>query len=183
MSEDDLVWKLGEETPAHDYRVFSTAFVEGTHPQTGARKRFSLIRCQDWVNVVALTTDDRIVMLRQFRPGDARVHLEIPGGLIDPGEDPVAAAVRELAEETGYVGGNAELIGRVAPNPALQNNTLFTVRIRGVALGQAPTPDDGEVLAVTTASRADCRRWLVDGTISHALVMVAFGHLAFRGEL
>lgn len=183
MSDDDLAWQLGTETRAHDYRVFTTATVEGTHPHTGARKQFSLIRCQDWVNVIALTRDDRIVMLRQFRVGDARVHLEVPGGLIEPGEDPAVAAARELAEETGYVGGTAELIGQVAPNPALQNNTLYTVQITGVSLDQAPAPDDGEVLAVTTATRADCRRWLVDGTISHALVMVAFAHLAFRGEL
>lgn len=182
MSEpfEDLVWKLGARLPGHDYRIFTTGFVEAAHPRTGAIKRFSLIECADWVNVIALTGDERVVLLRQFRPGTSRVCLEIPGGMIEPGEDPCAAAARELAEETGYTGTSWELIGKVAPNPAIQNNTLYTVLARGAALTRPPAPDDGEVLAVETASLADCQRWLACGEIDHALVVVAFAHLALR---
>jgi ADP-ribose pyrophosphatase len=176
---DDLAWKLGARLPGHDYRVFTTAFVEATHPRTGVHRRFSLIHCVDWVNVVALTTDRRVVLVRQYRPGVDRVCLEIPGGMIDPGEDPCAAAVRELAEETGYTGGTVELLGRVSPNPAIQSNTLYNVLIRGVVPGPA-SPDDGEVLGVETASLADCQRRILDGEIDHALVVVAFAHLALR---
>jgi 8-oxo-dGTP pyrophosphatase MutT (NUDIX family) len=179
---EDLVWKLGARLPGHDYRIFTTGFVDAAHPRTGAIKRFSLIDCADWVNVIALTGDDRVVLLRQFRPGTARVCLEIPGGIIEPGEAPVAAAARELAEETGYTGGSYQLIGKVAPNPAIQGNTLYTVLARGVALTLPPTPDDGEVLAVETASLAECQRRLLAGEIDHALVVVAFAHLALRGR-
>jgi ADP-ribose pyrophosphatase len=179
-ARDDLVWQLGARLPGHDYRIFTTHFVEATNPRTGVLKRFSLIECVDWVNVIALTSDERVVLIRQYRPGVDRVCLEIPGGMIDPGEAPLAAAARELAEETGYTGGTLELIGRVAPNPAIQNNTLFTVLARGVTLTQAPMPDAGEVIQVSTATLAECQRHLRDGEIDHALVLVAFAHLALH---
>jgi len=177
---DNLAWKLGARLPGHDYRIFTTGFVEATHPRTGAVKRFSLIDCVDWVNVIALTDTGRVVLLRQFRPGTNQICLEIPGGMMEPGEDPLAAAARELAEETGYTGGSLQVLGRVAPNPAIQNNALYTVLARGVTLTQAPAPDDGEVLSVETASLADCQRRILAGEIDHALVVVAFAHLALR---
>jgi 8-oxo-dGTP pyrophosphatase MutT (NUDIX family) len=183
-ARDDLGWRLGARLPGHDYRIFTTSFVDAAHPRSGALKRFSLIECVDWVNVIALTSDERVVLLRQYRAGVDQVCLEIPGGMIEPGEAPEAAAARELAEETGYTGGALSLIGKVRPNPAIQNNTLYTVLARGVALTQAATPDDGEVLEVSTAPLAECHRRLRDGEIDHALVVVAFAHLALRtGEL
>jgi len=176
----DLMWKLGARLPGHDYRIFTTGFLEATNPRTGAHKRFSLLDCPDWVNVIALTTDERVVLVRQFRAGTRQICLEIPGGMIDPGEDPCAAAARELAEETGYTGGSLELLGRVAPNPAFQSNTLYTVLARGVARTRPPEPDDGEVIEVETATLAECQQRLLSGEIDHALVVVAFAHLALQ---
>src|SRR5690242_13102068 len=111
---DDLRWRLGTRYPGHDYRVFRTSFVDGRHEQTGKAIRFSIIEATSWVNIIALTRDERVVLVRQYRAGVDRVCLEIPGGMVDPGEEPAQAAARELVEETGYTTANWRLIGSVA---------------------------------------------------------------------
>lgn len=174
---DDLRWRRGAEHPGHDDRIFQTRTLDAYHPHTGAPHRFSLLACGDWVNVIALTPDDHVVLLRQWRPGTDTVGVEIPGGLIDPGEAPLTAAARELEEETGYRAVAWRALGHVAPNPALQGNRLHTF----LALDATPTgarhPDAGEVLQVFTAPLDEVAAMLRDGRIEHALVMVAFTHL------
>ena len=174
-----LAWRLGARVPDRDYRVFKTAFVDGEHPRGGAPKRFSLIEAVDWVNVIALTTDQRVVLIRQFRPGADEVCLEIPGGMVDPGEAPEVAAARELAEETGYTSARWERLGVVSPNPAIMTNRLHSYLAHDCAPG-AQHLEGSEVIDVETAPLADCRAALVAGRIDHALVVAAFGHLAFR---
>ena len=175
---DDLVWRFGPHLPGHDYRIFKTAFVDGTHPRTGAIKRFSLIDAGDWVNVIALTTDDRVVLVRQFRAGTASVCLEIPGGMVDPGEDAATAAARELAEETGYRSTRWSLLGTSRPNPAIQNNALHTYLALACIQTAPPTPEGSEVIEVSTLPLADVQAQLRTGEIDHALVLAAFAHFA-----
>ena len=176
----DLVWRLGARIPAADYRVFETAFVDGVHPQTGETKRFSLIEAVDWVNVIAMTPELRVVLIRQFRVGAEEVCLEIPGGMIDPGEAPAEAAARELAEETGYTASHWEQIGDISPNPAIQTNRLYTFLARDAVQTSAPRLEGSEVIETETATLAECHAAIRDGRIDHALVLAAFAHLAFR---
>ncbi len=164
--------------------MFKTAFVDGTHPRTGATKRFSLIEAVDWVNVIALTPskngDERVVLIRQFRIGSASVCLEIPGGMVDPGETPAEAAARELAEETGYTAPDWEQLGNLSPNPAIQTNRLYTFLARNAVQTGAPRLEGSEVIETETAKLAECHAAIRDGRIDHALVVAAFAHLAFR---
>jgi len=179
---DDLVWRLGARTPGHDYGIFRTETVEADHPRGGPRKRFSLIACADWVNVIALTAKREVVLLRQFRPGTSAIYVEIPGGMIDPGEDPAHAAARELREETGYTSERWRPLGVVAPNPAIQGNRLFTFLAEDAERTAAATPDDGEVLAIHTAPLAAVYDQLRTGAIDHALVVAAFAHLMLADD-
>lgn len=175
-----LVWRLGARVPGHDYRIFTTAFVDGQHPRTGATKRFSLIDSVDWVNMIALTTDERVVLIRQYRVGAGEVCLEIPGGMVDAGETPAEAAARELIEETGYTSARWAQIGRVSPNPAIQTNHLYTFLALDAVQTSAPRPEGSEVIEVSTATLAECHAAIRDGRVDHALVIAAFAHLAFR---
>jgi ADP-ribose pyrophosphatase len=182
MSDDALRWRLGARLPGSDYRVFRTSFVEGVHPVRGTTKRFSVLEAVDWVNVIALTAEQRVVLVRQYRVGIDRVCLEIPGGMIDPGEDPITAGLRELREETGYSGGRATYLGKVAPNPAIQNNFLHTILVEGVTQTHELELESDEVIEVETAPLAEVRQKLLAGEIEHALVVVAFAHLALRNS-
>lgn len=174
----ELRWQLGLRTEGHDYRVFRTHFVDGTHPRTGASKRFSVIGATDWVNVIALTADEQVVLIRQWRAGVDRVCLEIPGGMVDPGESPDAAAARELLEETGYSAPRWTKLAALAPNPAIQDNTLHAYLAEGAVLTEAPHLDSSEVIALELTPLADAFAMVRDGRIDHALVVAAFGHLA-----
>jgi 8-oxo-dGTP pyrophosphatase MutT (NUDIX family) len=108
-----------------------------------------------WVNVVAVTQDDRVVLLRQYRPGIAAVYYEIPAGVVDAGEDVESAAKRELREETGFGGGRWTVLSRLSANPALQNNITTTFLAEGVEqLGEA-APESTEDLRIHLVKMGD----------------------------
>jgi ADP-ribose pyrophosphatase len=80
----------------------------------------------DWVTVVALTKEQEVVLVRQYRHGAQKVILELPGGASEPDESPLEAARRELLEETGYASDQFIQIGCVSPNPANQTNMIYS---------------------------------------------------------
>lgn len=173
-----LVWKMGARAPGHDYGIFRTSFVEGSHPDIANAKRFSIIDCTDWVNVIALTEAREVVLVRQFRVGLAEVCLEIPGGMIDAGEAPEVAAARELFEETGYRARGWKQLGAVAPNPAIFSNRLHIFLAEGAYRAGDAEPDGSEVIDVEILPLASVWRAISSGAIDHALVVAAFAQLA-----
>jgi ADP-ribose pyrophosphatase len=127
----------------------------------------------DWCNVLAETESGELVMIWQHRFGTDELSLEIPGGVIDEGEEPLAAARRELREETGYEAESFELVSVVEPNPALQNNKCWTYLARNARLVGATSFDELEDLEIAIVPRADIAKIIDDGTVTHALVIVA----------
>ncbi|MGH7956877.1 MAG: NUDIX hydrolase, partial [Opitutaceae bacterium] len=115
-------WEILGQRPQLQTRIFDVIGRVYRHPARSTEREFVVINAPDWVNVVALTPDRHLVLVRQFRYGIDEFSLEIPGGVIDAGEDPVVAGIRELREETGYSGAPAKLLGIVRPNPAMQSN-------------------------------------------------------------
>jgi 8-oxo-dGTP pyrophosphatase MutT (NUDIX family) len=148
-----------------------------THPARGQADDFFVIDLPDWALALALTPAHELVMVQQFRFGSARLGWELPAGCVDPGEDPVAAARRELYEESGYSGDAAELLGVVEPNPALQRNQCHIVLVRDARLTGAGDPGAHEEFAVRAIPLAEVAAMAADGRISHAIVHTALWFL------
>ena len=125
-------WERLIDATVDHFRIFQVRRTRYRHSRDAREGEFVVIDSNDWVNVVAVTDDGQLLLVRQFRFGRHAFSLEIPGGLIEAGEDPVAAGVRELREETGYAGHSARILGRVHPNPAIQSNTCHLVLVEGV---------------------------------------------------
>lgn len=165
--------QLGEEILVR-YKVFQVRKSRRRSPRTGADIGFFLIDTADWVNVIAVTTDEQLVLVRQFRHGSERFSLEIPGGIIDPHEtDPAAAAARELREETGYAADRIERIGVMNPNPALFTNRCTVFLATGCQRVAELAMDPGEDLEVLTVPVAALDGMIQRGEIDHALVLAA----------
>lgn len=111
-------WPTKTTRPLARYQIFSIRTDSKTSPRTGGDRNFYVIECSDWVNVIALTADQQLVMIQQYHHGTESVELEIPGGAMDPEDDsPVETAIRELREETGYEGKTPKLSATCVPIP------------------------------------------------------------------
>lgn len=141
--------------------------------RTAIARDFYKFHFPAWVNIVALTEKRALVVIRQYRFGTDRIEVEIPGGSVDVGEDPLEAGLRELLEETGYAGENGRIIGKVCPNPAIQNNFCYTVLVENVRRLAEPKQDDMEDIEVLTLPQDEVKKLVADGTISHGLVLNA----------
>jgi ADP-ribose pyrophosphatase len=166
-------WELLDSRIDRDYRVFRIKAEESLSPRTNKKGRFYVIDTNDWVNVIPVTENEEIVMIRQWRHGSKEITLEIPGGLVDE-SDPEEAAHRELLEETGYRGDRVTYLGSTNPNPAIFNNLCHTYLIEGVKKVSDIDLDPDEDIEVELVPVSEIPSLLKSGTINHALVIVAF---------
>ena len=167
-------WKKTGSKPLGDFRIFTLRSDTKISPRTGKEHDFFVLDSVDWVNVIAITPDQHLVMVEQFRHGSNTVELEIPGGLADRSDaSPVVTGVRELREETGYEGENARVLGKVFANPALMSNTCHTVIVENCRLKHAHEFDSGEDIITRLVPVADIPRLVAEEKIQHPLVVVA----------
>lgn len=175
-------WKEVATEFLQDCRVFQVFRTTSESPDGASRHDFFRIDSTDWVNVVPLTADGQVVMVRQYRHGARKDTLEVPGGMVDPGERPAEAAARELLEETGYRAGQIERLGSVNPNPALFGNRLHCFLATDAECVAEIENGPTEHTVVELHSPARVRELTLAGEIDHALVLATLHYLDLKRE-
>jgi ADP-ribose pyrophosphatase len=176
-------WMLLSSKRDKSCRVFDLRIDRACSPRTGQAHDFFVIESSSWVNIIPLTPDNNVVMVRQYRHGTREVTLELPGGLVENADSPESAALRELQEETGYGATAIIPLGHVHPNPAFQNNRCYSYLAENVFPIGVQKQDDQEDIGVVLEPLAAIPRLIREQVITHALVVAAFYryYLEYRG--
>ena len=176
-------WQQVGSKPLGDFRIFKIRSDEKISPRTGQHCDFFVLESVDWVNVIAVTPQDELVMVEQYRHGSNTVELEIPGGIMDAHEsDPVATGVRELREETGYEGTGARALNWVYANPAIMNNRSHFVVVENCEHRHECEFDHSEDLVTRLVPWREVSELIRTGKIRHPLVVAALYHFALARQ-
>ena len=170
-------WDLQENKLHSDCRIFEVWKRRFKRRSDGVEGDFFVLDTNDWVNVLALTPAKELVLVRQFRYGTEEFSLEPPGGVIEKGEDPIVAGLRELEEETGYVGKNPRLIGTARPNAAILSNRCFFVFVEDVVKTKDLDFDLHEELVTELHHTNKLKELVQRGKITHSIGVNAIFHL------
>ncbi len=136
-----------------------------------------VLESTDWVNIVAVTPSGELVIVYQYRSGVDNITGEIPGGMVDAGEESLAAAKRELQEETGYTTQEWRYLGAVEPNPAIHNNLCHHWLASNVVKTADISLDDGEDIQVECLTMEEIRAEMASGRFSHSLALSALSRV------
>ena len=167
-------WKRLHSKIVGSYRIFTIREDRYLLPRNHQERPFYILESNDWVNVIPLTEEGEVILIRQFRFGIEEVTLEIPGGIVEPGQTPLEAGQRELLEETGYQSDQWEYLGFVHPNPAFLNNRCHSFVARGVKKVAEIRQEESEEIETLQVPYPAIRDFIGEGAIAHSLVICAF---------
>ncbi|MGD2184962.1 MAG: NUDIX hydrolase [Desulfobacterales bacterium] len=168
-------WAVLKRERVGDFKIFSLHKKQVRSPRTGEIKEVQAIEFSDWVLILALTAQQEVVMVRQYRHGIEQVCLELPGGLVDPGDtSPELSAGRELLEETGFEASEIKLIGECCPQPAILSNRCYFYLAENAISAQTQNLDPGEDIEILKIPLKEIPARIESKEIDHGMVLLAF---------
>lgn len=170
-------WEHLDTEHGQDLILFQSQFSRYRNPRNGQVVRAVILQAPDWVNVVAVTPENEVVTVRQFRFGTKAITTEIPAGLVEHGETPLETAQRELREETGFISRDWHSLGYVEPNPAYLNNRCYLFLAQDAARIGEPDPEPGEDLRVDTLTLPALQKEITAGRLRHALALAGLNRV------
>ena len=151
-------------------------------PGSSGDKPYYAIKPEDYVSTIAVNTDGRIVLVRQYRPAVEGYTIELPSGHVSPGEDPKSAAKRELLEETGYIAEELYPLGCLAPDTGRLLNKLWCYFASDVTISpEEHTPEAG--IEVLTCSMGELKERISTSEFNHALNLAVLTLAIAKGKL
>ncbi len=174
MKNQPETWKRIRSETVADARVFTVRKDFCQRDSDGTESTFFVVENPDWVNVIALTKDGNVILIEQFRHGAEEVILEIPGGMVDEGENHTVTAARELLEETGYAPSEVIGLGMAHPNPAIQNNAVYFYLALDCEFRQEPHFDTTEHVVTRLVPLEEIKNLIESEQITHSLVLDSF---------
>lgn len=167
-------WIKKNNNEIYHRRILSLAEVECFHPGKQISHTFISLSIPDWINIIAVTDDDKFIMVKQHRIGTDEITLESPGGIAEINESPEVTAIRELREETGYEAGEIHLLKKLSANPAIQNNYIYFFYARNCKKIHSQNLDQEEDIEVLTLTHDEIAEMIRNGGINHSIINTAF---------
>jgi ADP-ribose pyrophosphatase len=176
-------WNVSEDTKLLETPIFSLHQIDLIPDKSDKPAPFYVLNAPEWINVIALTADQEIVLVEQYRAGIHDASLEIPGGMVDQGEEPIEAAKRELLEETGYHSDEWISLGKASANPAIMSNyTHFYLAENCRCISDQQT-DGFEDIRVHLQSLDQFFRLVDEGIVHHSVVLAAVAKYVIRNHV
>lgn len=166
-------WVTTNEKPKYTTNIFKLLSREMKLESENHSATFSILEAPDWINVIPMTPEGDLVLVEQYRYGVERPTLELPGGMVDAGENPLDTAKRELLEETGYEGEEWISLGKVSSNPAILTNYTHTYVVKNCKKIREQQLDGNERINVHLLPETDFLELIHRDQVHHSLVVAA----------